>query len=192
VRGGSRAAKRICYDVPSAARPLQEIMMLRRPSVPAVLLALLAPIGAASAAEPSATIGALQIVEPWTRATPPRAPTGSGYLAIENIGQQSDRLVAIASPRAERVEIHAMTMEGGVMRMRPHAAGLDIPAGETVALTPGGLHLMFMGLTAPFSQGEAVPVTLTFEKAGTVELVMPTMPIGAQAPLGRRSQGQGG
>lgn len=166
--------------------------MPRGPSLAAMLVALLAWTCAASGAEPSATIGSLRIVEPWTRATPPRAPTGSGYLAIENTGRQADRLVAIASPRAERVEIHAMSLEGGVMRMRPHAAGLDIPAGETAALTPGGLHLMFMGLVAPFAQGEAVPVTLTFEKAGTVELVMPTMPIGAQAPLGRRSQGQGG
>jgi copper(I)-binding protein len=77
------------------------------------------------------------------------------------------------------VQIHEMKMEGSVMRMREHEGGLEIAPGATVTLAPGSLHLMMMGLKAPFKQGEKVPVTLTFEKAGKIDVELVVVPIGA-------------
>jgi periplasmic copper chaperone A len=118
----------------------------------------------------------------WARATPPAAHTAAGYLAITNAGGQSDRLVGASSPRAETVEIHEMTVDNGVARMRHLPQGIPLPPGETVALEPGGRHLMFMGLDRPFREGETVAVTLTFETSGARTLQMPVLPLGAAGP----------
>jgi copper(I)-binding protein len=114
--------------------------------------------------------GALKITHPWTRPTPPSAPTAAGYLTIVNRGNAPDRLIGGSSPAAGRLEIHQMTMTGGIMRMRPVAGGLVIPAGGSVALAPEGFHLMLIGPKHPFRPGEHIPVVLTFEHAGTVKL----------------------
>ncbi|HWL58075.1 MAG TPA: copper chaperone PCu(A)C [Paracoccus sp. (in: a-proteobacteria)] len=115
-------------------------------------------------------VGDLAITDAYSRATPPGAPVGGGYLTVTNNGQAEDRLVSATSPAAGRVEIHDMAMEGEVMRMRKLDDGLPLPAGEGVEMKPGGLHLMLMDLKAPLAAGESVPVTLTFEKAGQVEV----------------------
>jgi len=127
-------------------------------------------------------IGALEITGPFTRATLPNAPVGGGFLTIENTGEEDDRLVSATSGVAGETQIHEMAMEGDVMRMRQLADGLVIPAGETVVLEPGGFHLMFMGLNQAFIEGDTVAVTLTFEKAGTVELLLPVAAAAADAP----------
>ena len=127
-------------------------------------------------------LGALNISLPFTRATLPNAPVGGGFLTIENEGPEADRLISASSPAAATVQVHEMTMEGDVMKMRPLGDGLQLPPGETVVLSPGGLHLMFMGLKQAFVEGEAVPVTLVFEKAGTVELALPVLGAAADAP----------
>ncbi|WP_375688560.1 DUF1775 domain-containing protein [Pseudooceanicola sp. LIPI14-2-Ac024] len=116
------------------------------------------------------TLGDLTIAEAFSRATLPNAPVGGGFMAITNNGAEDDRLIAASSPAAGRVEIHEMAMEGDVMKMRELADGLPIPAGETVTLKPGGFHLMMMQLGQPLVEGETVPVTLTFEKAGEIEV----------------------
>ncbi len=113
-------------------------------------------------------VGSLSIGHPWTRPTPAGAPNGGGYMTITNKGSADDRLVGGRTPAATRVEIHEMSMDGGVMRMRKLAGGLALPAGETVTLAPGGYHVMFIGLKAPFRAGDSVPVTLDFQKAGSV------------------------
>ena len=113
-------------------------------------------------------VGSLSIGHPWTRPTPAGAPNGGGYMTITNKGSTDDRLVGGRTPAATRVEIHEMSMDGGVMRMRKLAGGLALPAGETVTLAPGGYHVMFIGLKAPFRAGDSVPVTLDFQKAGSV------------------------
>src|SRR6266481_2548721 len=115
-------------------------------------------------------LGALEIAQPWARATPPSAPAGGGFLKITNTGATSDRLVSVSSPAAERVQVHEMKMDGNVMRMREVEKGLEIPAGGSVTLAPGGFHLMMMGLKAPLKQGTSVPVTLVFEKAGKIDV----------------------
>jgi len=137
---------------------------------------------AAALAGEAVQAGDLKLETPWTRATPPNAMVGGGYLTITNTGSEPDRLIAAASPIAAKVEIHDMKVENGIMTMRPVSGGLVIPAGETVTLAPGGLHVMFVKLTGPMKQGERVAATLTFEKAGAVEIMFPVAAIGASKP----------
>lgn len=123
------------------------------------------------------TLGDLTLEGGFARATPPGAPVGGGFLTIVNGGDEDDRLVSASSPAAGRVEIHEMAMEGEVMRMRELPGGLPVPAGERVELKPGGYHLMFMELKKPLVEGETVPVTLVFEKAGEVLVSLPVGPM---------------
>ncbi|MBL8378386.1 MAG: copper chaperone PCu(A)C [Burkholderiales bacterium] len=112
----------------------------------------------------------LRIVHPVANATVPGATTGGAYLTLENKGRTADRLVAASTPRAKRVELHTMSMDGGVMRMR-EVDGIEIKPGETIKMRPGsGFHLMLMELPAPLKDGETFPLTLTFEKSGKVEV----------------------
>ncbi len=127
--------------------------------------------------------GPLSIDGPWSRPTPVGATTGAGYLTITNHGASEDRLIGGSTPAAARVEIHEMSMDGGVMRMRKVSGGLAIPAGKTVTLAPGGYHVMFIGLKTKFNSGERVPTTLRFQKAGAVEVDFDVSPSGP----GRRS-----
>jgi copper(I)-binding protein len=125
------------------------------------------------------TLGSLKIGHPWARATPPTAPSGGGFLTITNGGTTADRLVAVSSPAASQVQIHEMKMDGTIMRMREVDGGLEIPPGATVALAPGGFHLMMMGLKGPLKEATRVPVTLTFEKAGKIDVELVVMAMGA-------------
>lgn len=114
-------------------------------------------------------MGDLTLTGGFSRATLPNAPVAGGFLEITNNGAEDDVLVGAKSDVAGRMEIHEMSMENDVMRMRELEEGLLIPAGETVTLKPGGFHIMFFDLKQPFVEGETIPVNLTFEKAGTVE-----------------------
>ena len=118
-------------------------------------------------------VGKLMIDGAWTRATPPKAPVAGGFMVISNMGDEPDRLVGGAAPFAKRVEVHEMKIEDEIMKMREIEGGLEIPPGGSVELKPGGYHIMFMGLQQQLMEGEAHTVTLTFEKAGEVELQMP-------------------
>lgn len=123
----------------------------------------------------------IAIEQAWTRATAPGAPVAGGFLTLRNPGKQPDRLLSATSPDAERVEIHEMRMDDGVMRMRRLDAGLAIPAGGTVALKPGGYHLMFIGPKRRFEPGSTVTATLRFERGGerTVRFEVRAMGAGA-------------
>lgn len=116
------------------------------------------------------TQGALTLSDAYIRAMPPNAPVAGGYLTIANAGDKAERLVSATSPRAGEVQIHEMSMQGDVMKMRHLTDGLPIPAGETVSLTPGGYHLMFLKVPEPITEGQTVEATLVFERAGTVTL----------------------
>ncbi|MGD9979126.1 MAG: copper chaperone PCu(A)C [Hyphomonadaceae bacterium] len=116
--------------------------------------------------------GALIVEDAWAAPTPSGVDVSAGYLIIHNATAAADRLLSVTSPRAERVEIHEMTMDGAVMRMRP-VESLEIASGTEVALSPGGMHLMFYGVAQPFAAGEDIPVQLTFETAGAVNIVIP-------------------
>lgn len=135
-------------------------------------------------AGPTVTLGSLEISGGFTRATLPNAPVGGGFLSITNKGAEGDRLVSASAAIAKETQIHEMAMEGDVMKMRQLKDGLEIPAGETVALEPGGFHLMFMGLNGTIKEGDVVPVTLTFEKAGTVVVDLVAGAASADAPAG--------
>jgi uncharacterized protein YcnI/copper(I)-binding protein len=138
----------------------------------------------AMAAPAEITIGDLTLTGPFTRATLPNAPVAGGFLTIANAGAEDDRLVAVSAEFAKEGQIHEMAMEGDVMKMRQLADGLVIPAGGSVTLEPGGYHLMFMGLSRALVEGETVPVTLTFEKAGDVTIDLPIAGAAADAPAG--------
>lgn len=132
----------------------------------------------------SVKAGALELTDLWTRATPPGAPTAAGYLTITNGGTEADKLIKVASPGAETAGLHTMETKDGVMTMHVVEGGIEIPAGGTVTLAPGGFHIMFVTLKAPLKEGEKMPVTLTFEKAGVVETFLHVMAIGADGPDG--------
>lgn len=126
-------------------------------------------------------LGPINISAPFTRATLPNAPVGGGFMTIENTGTEADRLVSVSANVSGAVQIHEMAMQGDVMKMRQLADGIEIAPGETVTLAPGGIHIMFMGLTQAFVEGESVPVTLTFEKAGSVDVELPVLGTAADA-----------
>lgn len=126
----------------------------------------------------------IRIEQPWTRATPGGARVGGGYLRITNTGQTADRLIAGQVTFAERVEIHEMAVTRGLMTMRNLPEGLEIPAGQTVELKPGGYHVMFMGLRQPLAEGQIVKATLTFARAGAVEIDFRVGPVGGRTAPG--------
>ena len=123
----------------------------------------------------------LQIVNPWTRATPGGATIGAGYLTITNKGPETDRLIGGSLTLAARVEMHSMAMENGIAKMRP-LSSVEIKPGATVEFTPGGMHMMFVGLKQPLKQGQTLKGTIVFEKAGTVAVEFIVQGIGAPAP----------
>ena len=147
-----------------------------------VLAALAAIVLSLPAFAHSYTLGTLKIGHPWARATPKGAAVGGGYLSVTNTGKEPDRLIGISSDVAGKAEIHEMKMDGGVMSMRPVTGGLVIKPGETVALKPGGYHVMFMGLKAPFVEGRSFKGTLVFEKAGKIDVDFKIDKLAAQAP----------
>jgi len=126
--------------------------------------------------------GDIMVEQPWAPATPGGATTAAVYMSIMNHGKSADTLTG-GSSSAGKLEVHEMSMTGGVMRMRPLSGGLPIPAGGTVSLDPQGkYHFMLTGLKAPLSEGEHVPAALTFAKAGTVKIELTVAAIGARAP----------
>jgi copper(I)-binding protein len=140
------------------------------------LAALLGLVGTARAQQADT----LRIEAPWSRAAG-AGRTGAGYLTIRNTGSAPDRLVGARAPIAVAVELHTHLQEDGVMRMRPVPA-VDVPPGGTVTFGPGGYHLMLLELRAPLNQGDAVPVTLVFERAGEVEVRLAVQSAGARGP----------
>ncbi len=144
----------------------------------AAALALAAP--AALAAD--FKVGAIEIKSPWARATPPGAEVGAGYFTLTNTGSTPDRLVGVTCEAAGQVEIHEMAMVNGVMRMRPLKNGIELKPGETVELKSGAYHMMMLDLKRPLKAGEMVKGTLTFEKAGKVDIEYVVGSIGSAAP----------
>jgi copper(I)-binding protein len=126
--------------------------------------------------------GDLVVTQGWSRATPNGAKIGTGYFTVENKGAAPDRLVGVSAEIAGKAEVHEMAMDNGVMKMRALEGGLAIDPGKTVKLAPGGYHLMLFDLKSPLKQGDKVPVTLEFEKAGKVTVSLDVQGIGAQAP----------
>ena len=140
--------------------------MTRLASLSAALLVLVM----SSASAHDYTVGSLKIGHPWARATPKGATVAGGYMKITNTGSTPDRLVGGSTDAAQKFEIHEMSMDGSVMKMRELPNGLEIPAGATVELKPGSFHVMMTGVSRPLVKGERVKAALTFEKAGKVDV----------------------
>jgi copper(I)-binding protein len=113
-------------------------------------------------------LGAITIGHPYARATAAGQPTGGGYLSFANAGP-ADKLLSVSADVSKSVELHEMKMEADVMKMR-QVDGIEVPAGKTVELKPGGYHVMFVGLKAPLKAGDKFPAKLKFEKAGEVDV----------------------
>ena len=133
------------------------------------------------AAAPALRAGALTLTHLWLREPPPAAKTAGGYLTIANTGSAPDRLMTVEASLAGSIEVHEMSNADGVMRMKALPDGLDLPAGQTVELKPGGYHVMFTGLKEPLKAGVSIPATLVFEKAGRVAVTFTVEGAAAQA-----------
>jgi copper(I)-binding protein len=145
-----------------------------------IIVAVLAAWAALPAQAEDITVGSLKISAPWARATPKGASVGGGYMKITNTGTAPDRLVGGTTDISRSFELHEMTTEGGVMKMRPVAGGIEIKPGQTVSLDPSGYHVMFVGLNEQLMQGGHFKATLQFAKAGNVDVDFTVESIGAQ------------
>lgn len=152
-----------------------------------VLAGLLAPHAApANAAASDASIVAanqtngIRAEQPWARATAPRQSVGGVYVTLTS--PANDVLLGASSPVARLGEVHEMRMDGTVMQMRTLADGLPLPAGQPVALTPGGYHIMLMDLKQPLKAGQTIPVQLRFRDAPPLDVMVRVAPVGARGP----------
>ncbi len=125
------------------------------------------------------TIGTLQIVHPNMPTPFAGAKSAAGYMTLVNTGAEPDRLIGVTADFADMAMLHESTTDANGVATMAHVTALEIPAGETVALQPGGYHIMFMGLTQVPVEGDLLPVTLTFEKAGPVKVEFKVDPPGA-------------
>lgn len=126
-------------------------------------------------------MGSITITEPWTRATPGPAKAGAGYLKIRNAGGVVDRLIKVESTLSKKAQIHTHIMDGDVMKMTHVEEGVELPVNSKVSFEPNGLHIMFMGLNAPFKEGDSLPVTLYFERAGKLDIELMVRGVGAKS-----------
>jgi copper(I)-binding protein len=145
-----------------------------------LLIAGFLSLAAATAHARDYKVGSLDIVDPWSRATPKGATVGAGYMKITNTGATADRLISGTADVAPTFEVHEMTMDNGVAKMRPIKGGLEIKPGGTVELKPGSFHVMFVGLKKPLTAGDHIKAALVFEKAGTVNVEYDVLAMGAE------------
>jgi periplasmic copper chaperone A len=130
----------------------------------------------------------IDISNPWMRISAATAQQAAGFFTVTNKNREADRLIAAESPVAARVEIHGIRVSGPTMTMRPMEKGLGLPPDTAITLKPRGYHLLMQELKKPLTKGERVPMTLTFEKAGTrrIELV-----VEAAGPIGNETLMEG-
>ena len=160
-------------------------MKIKRPALMSIAIACITALSgvlAVPARAEEVKAGDLVITQAWSRATPGGAKVGGGYLTIENKGSAPDRLTGGSTDVAGKLQVHEMAVNNGVMTMRPLDNGLTIEPGKTVRLAPGGYHLMLIDLKSPLKQGDKLPITLEFEKAGKVKLSLDVQGVGAQGP----------
>lgn len=147
------------------------------------ILAFVAGLAVVSAA--LAQPAQLEVNDAWAGATPGKAENGVAYVTITS--PTADRLVSASTPVAKQAELHTMSMQGMVMKMR-QISGVDIPAGQPVTLKPGGEHIMLMGLKQPLREGQSFPLTLDFEKAGPRTVTVTVEKAGAKGPAPAAAQ----
>ena len=141
-----------------------------------VPMAALAALGTSALAQANQSEG-LAVHHAWSRETAAGQSVGGGFMTISNRGAAADRLLSGTSPVAAEVQLHTMTMDGGIMRMRRVEGGIVVPAKGALELKPGSYHIMFMGLKRQLRQGERFPVTLRFQRAGSVTVQVSVLPV---------------
>lgn len=124
----------------------------------------------------------ITVTDPFARASAGMATAGAAFMTLKNTSAADDRLVGASSPAAASAELHDHIKDGDIVRMRA-IAEVDIPAGGTVMLKPGGMHLMLIGLKQPLREGEEFPLTLTFAKAGAITVEVPVKSVAEMAPM---------
>ena len=127
--------------------------------------------------------GGLAVQHAWSRETAAGQSVGGGFMTITNSAATADRLLSGTSPVAAEVQLHTMSMDGGIMRMRRVEGGIAVPAKGTLELKPGSYHIMFMGLKRPLRKGERFPVTLRFQRAGNVTVQVSVLPVTSSGPM---------
>jgi hypothetical protein len=142
-------------------------------SLALLLLLLCGPAHAQTSGQKS-----IAIEHPWARATPAGAKTGAAYLTLINSGTSADSLVGASTPVADQVQFHSVTEENGVSRMREMPT-LEVRPGEKVTFSPGGMHIMIVGLKEPLKEGQSFPMTMTFEKEGKIDMMVLVGKVGA-------------
>ena len=140
----------------------------------ALVLALLATGIAAQGSAHEYALDKLTIGHPWSPASHGNAKTAAVYVTFVNDGAKSDRLLGVSSPMATHASLHSNEVSGGINHMH-EMPGIDLPAGKTVELKPGGLHIMLMGLKQPLKDGDMVPLTLTLADEGEVPVEVMVM-----------------
>lgn len=125
--------------------------------------------------------GEMMVEHPWARASAGPAKAGAAYMVLSNMGHDTDRLIGAKSMLADRTEVHNHIMDNGIMKMRQVDA-IEVAPGTPTILQPGGLHIMFMGLHKPFIEGQKLPMTLVFEKAGEIDIEFIVQGVSAKQP----------
>ncbi len=146
-------------------------------------IAALACLGATASLAHGYKTGSLSIKHPWSRETSAGQSVGGGFMVVTNTSAKPDKLVSATTTVATEVQLHTMSMDGGIMRMRQVNDGIDVPAKGTLELKPGGYHLMFMGLKRPLKKDERFPVTLKFQNAGTLKVLFAVQAVGSTGPI---------
>lgn len=152
----------------------------------AAVLCLAAPVAAQ-------TPTSIKVERPWARSTPPMAKTAAAYMTIVNTGSEPDTLLSASTPVAGMAQVHHSFVENGIEKMRP-AGPLELKPGASLKLSPGGYHVMIMDLKQPLTAGHDFPMTLTFAKAGKIEVsvhVQSTGPGKAPADMGQMNMPPG-
>jgi periplasmic copper chaperone A len=149
------------------------------PRIALLVAAILAAWSAMPVQAEDVTVGGLKISASWARATPKGASVGGGYMTITNTGTAPDRLIGGSTDVARSFEVHEMTMDGGVMKMRAVAGGIEIKPGQAVTFDPSGYHIMLVGLKEQLKQGDHFKATLQFAEAGKVDVDFTIEGIGA-------------
>lgn len=132
------------------------------------------------------TVAEVEATGPWCRPTPNGMDMTACYITLTS--STGDRVTSVISPRAAQSQLHAVSTEGGVMSMNEMPDGLELPAGQPVALAPGGDHIMLMGITVPLVEGDLVPMAITFESGAQIAL---EVPVRAEAPGGQPAPAPG-
>jgi len=150
--------------------------MKRIGTVLSAFLLALAVYGQVHAQTPDAK--PIVVDHPWARATPAGAKTGAAYMTLINNGSAGDRLLGATTPVADKIRFHSVSEDNGVSRMR-EMHDVAVAPGARVAFSPGGMHVMLVGLKQPLKEGQTFPLNLTFEKAGKVDVTVSVAKVGA-------------